>query len=329
MFVDLIPVSLGVLGLAAALLIYRMVLSYSPGQGKVVDIAEQIHTGAMTFMRREYTILFGFAALLAVAIWISELGGSTAAAFVLGALCSSAAGYIGMYTATRANVRTTVAANEQGAATALTVAFFGGSIMGLTVAAMGLLGLGSLYLIFGQDPETAHVIHGFGMGASKTKLHPNATRRWLLRMDFGIELRERHRVVERLATRHLERYARQNADTEIVSVPAKIALAQLSVASDRALDPAVTVGSGENVRKRPRIDTASMARVACDAHGWLEACLQLRQVLSVDGPNHGHHRPRFPLGGLRIRRPIPGIGRLLHVSDVAVKAAFALTPPEP
>ena len=148
-------------------------------------------------------------------------------------------------------------------------------------------------------------------------------------MDFGIELGERHRVVERPATLHLERYARQNADTKIVSVPAKIALVQLSVESDRALDPAVTVGGCEDIRERTRIYTASMARVACDAHGWLEACLQLRQVLSVDVPNHGHHRPRFPLGGLRVRRPIPGIGRLLHVSDVAVKAAFALTPPEP
>ena len=127
---------------------------------------------------------------------------------------------------------------------------------------------------------------GFGMGPSKTKLHPNATRRWLLRMDFGIELRERYRVVERPATRHLERYARQNADTKIVSVPAKIALVQLSVASDHALDPAVTVGGCEDIRERPRIYTASMARVACDAHGWLEACLQLRQVLSVRATGH-------------------------------------------
>ena len=75
-----------------------------------------------------------------------------------------------MFTATRANVRTTTAAAESGAPAALTVAFFGGSIMGLTVAAMGLLGLGSLYLAFGGDPHTAHVIHGFGMGASSVAL---------------------------------------------------------------------------------------------------------------------------------------------------------------
>jgi K(+)-stimulated pyrophosphate-energized sodium pump len=167
---DLIPAAMGVVGLTAAYFLYQLVLRYPTGEGVVVEIAEAIHTGAMTFMRREYTILFIFTALLTVAIWISDLGGSTAFAFVVGAACSSAAGYIGMYTATRANVRTTIAAHESGADTALNVAFFGGSIMGLTVAAMGLLGLGVLYLLFGRDPHTAHVIHGFGMGASTVAL---------------------------------------------------------------------------------------------------------------------------------------------------------------
>jgi len=170
MTIHQLPVLLGILGLFAAFLIYLSVLRYSQGSGKVVEIADAIHTGAMTFMRREYTILFIFAACVALVIWISELGQNTAIAFIVGALCSSAAGYIGMYTATRANVRTTVAAHEKGAGAALNVAFFGGSIMGLTVAAMGLLGLGSLYLIYGQDPATANVIHGFGMGASTVAL---------------------------------------------------------------------------------------------------------------------------------------------------------------
>ena len=165
-----IPVILGVLGLFAALLIYRLVLRYSPGTGKVVEISDAIHTGAMTFMRREYSILFIFAAFVVTAIWISDLGQNTAIAFIVGAVCSSAAGYIGMYTATRANVRTTVAAHEDGAGGALQVAFFGGSIMGLTIAAMGLLGLGALYLAFGRNPATANVIHGFGMGASTVAL---------------------------------------------------------------------------------------------------------------------------------------------------------------
>ncbi len=165
-----LPVALGVLGLFAAFVIYQFVLRYSPGSGKVVEISQQIHTGAMTFMRREYSILFIFAALVTIVIWFSDLGQNTALAFVLGALCSSAAGYIGMYAATHANVRTTVAAQEKGAGAALNVAFFGGSIMGLTIAAMGLLGLGVLYLYFGRDPETANVIHGFGMGASTVAL---------------------------------------------------------------------------------------------------------------------------------------------------------------
>lgn len=165
-----LPVALGIFGLVAAFLIYRVVLQYSPGEGKVREIANEIHIGAMTFMRREYSILFIFAAIVAAALWLSDLGMPTAVAFIVGALCSAGAGYIGMYTATQANVRTTVAANENGLDSALDVAFFGGSIMGLTVAAMGLLGLGGLYLIYGQDPATAHVIHGFGMGASTVAL---------------------------------------------------------------------------------------------------------------------------------------------------------------
>jgi len=168
--VALIPTILGVFGLVAAFYVYRLVLEYPEGTGKVVDIAQEIHRGAMVFMRREYTVLAVFAGVVTILIWISELGWRTALAFVIGALCSASAGYIGMYAATKANVRTTVAAHDSGAAEALTVAFFGGSIMGLCVAAMGLFGLGLLYLFFGGDPESAHVIHGFGMGASSVAL---------------------------------------------------------------------------------------------------------------------------------------------------------------
>ncbi len=168
--IALIPVVLGVVGLLAAFIVYRSVLSYSPGSGKVVDIGEKIHRGAMVFMRREYSYLAIFVIVVGALIFISDLGWKTAVAFFVGALASASAGYIGMYTATRANVRTTTAAADNGASAALTVAFFGGSIMGLTVAAMGLLGLGALYLAFGGDPHTAHVIHGFGMGASSVAL---------------------------------------------------------------------------------------------------------------------------------------------------------------
>ncbi len=165
----LIPFVLGILGLGAAFYLYKMVLAYDGGTGKVASIGDQIHKGAMVFMRAEYQILGIFVAVVAIACWI-WLGFGTMFAFLVGAACSAAAGYAGMFAATKANVRTTTAAASSGQAEALTVAFFGGSVMGLTVAAMGLLGLGLLYLIFGGTPEGAHTIHGFGMGASSVAL---------------------------------------------------------------------------------------------------------------------------------------------------------------
>jgi len=169
-FSALIPTVLGILGLVAAYVVYGMVKAYPGGTGKVADIGHEIHTGAMVFMRREYSILGIFIVVVLVLLLISPLSWHTSLAFIVGALASGSAGYIGMYTATQANVRTTTAAHDKGAPEALTVAFFGGSIMGLCVASTGLLGLGILYLIFGGDPETAHTIHGFGMGASSVAL---------------------------------------------------------------------------------------------------------------------------------------------------------------
>jgi K(+)-stimulated pyrophosphate-energized sodium pump len=164
-----LPPALGIAGLIIAFIIYGTVKRRPAGEGKVAEIGEAIHLGAMVFIKREYTLLAMFAAVILVLLYIF-LGMGTSIAFLVGALTSAAAGYIGMYTATQANTRTTTAAHTEGAAGALTVAFFGGSIMGMTVASMGLLGLGSLYLFFGGDPETAHVIHGFGMGASSVAL---------------------------------------------------------------------------------------------------------------------------------------------------------------
>ena len=165
------PVVFGAFGLAGAWFIYQKVKEYPEGEAKVVEIAEEIHLGAMVFMRREYKMLAWFCAVLLVLLLISPgLGVGTAFAFLVGAGCSAGAGYIGMNTATRANVRTTTAAHTAGPGPALTVAFFGGSIMGLAVASLGLLGLGVLYLVFGGDPHTAHHIHGFGMGASSVAL---------------------------------------------------------------------------------------------------------------------------------------------------------------
>ncbi len=167
---QMVPPALGVVGLVAAFIVYRMIKAYPAGTGLVAEIAEQIHLGAMTFMRREYSIMAIFLAVIIVAMWLSPLGWMTAVAAAVGALASAAAGWIGMYAATKANVRTTVAANTKGAAEALTVAFFGGSVMGLVLASMGLLGLGLLYWFFGTDPDTAEKIHGFGVGASVVAL---------------------------------------------------------------------------------------------------------------------------------------------------------------
>ncbi len=170
MTITMIPAIFGVIGLAVAYAIYRLVKKNPAGEGKVAEIAEAIHLGAMVFMKREYSILVIFVAVVALGLFFSPLGWSTTLTFLVGAACSATAGYFGMFSATEANVRTTVAAHTKGSAHALSVAFFGGSVMGLTVASLGLLGLGGMYLIFGGNPETAHAIHGFGMGASSVAL---------------------------------------------------------------------------------------------------------------------------------------------------------------
>ena len=170
MDMNLLPPLLGVLGMIVAVIIYGLVKRYDEGQPAIRKIAEAIHDGAMVFMRREYTMLAVFAALLLVLLFVSGLGMATVWAFVAGALSSAGAGWFGMYTATKANVRTTTAAHTDGPAAALSVAFFGGSIMGLAVASLGLMGLGIVYYFFGGDPHTAHHIHGFGMGASTVAL---------------------------------------------------------------------------------------------------------------------------------------------------------------
>jgi K(+)-stimulated pyrophosphate-energized sodium pump len=161
----LIPPLFGVLGLLCALMIFLLLSRYPEGDAKVKKIGDAIHLGAMVFMLREYRMLALFAGILLVVLY-ATLGTNTAIAFFCGAITSAVAGGLGMFAATRANVRTTTAAHNHGSAEALSVAFFGGSIMGLCVASLGLLGLGTLYWMFGGDPETAHAIHGFGMGAS-------------------------------------------------------------------------------------------------------------------------------------------------------------------
>ena len=157
-----LPPLLGAIGLVCAYILYKLVVRYPEGEENIKKIADQIHIGAMVFMKREYKMLGVFLAVLVALTWYA-LGTDTAIAVIVGALSSSIAGWLGMYSATKANVRTATAAQQDGAASALSVAFFGGSIMGLCVAALGLIGLGGLYWYLGGN---AHSLEGFGMGAS-------------------------------------------------------------------------------------------------------------------------------------------------------------------
>ena len=109
----LIPALFGVIGLVVAYFIFQKVKEYPEGEAKVKDIGDQIHLGAMVFMRTEYKILGLVRPGAGRCCCCSRLGFSTAFSFVVGALASASAGYIGMNTATRANVRTATAAQNQ------------------------------------------------------------------------------------------------------------------------------------------------------------------------------------------------------------------------
>ena len=164
---NLVPPALGISGLLIVVVIYQWIKKQPGGSGAVQKIGQQIHIGSIVFMKREYKMLSIFALVLLVLLYIF-LGPASALCFIVGAVASASAGYIGMNTATIANVRTTQAAHDEGSSAALTVAFFGGSVMGLSVAALGLLGLGGLYYFFGETHSEA--LHGFAMGASVVAL---------------------------------------------------------------------------------------------------------------------------------------------------------------
>ena len=168
MNISILPPLLGLLGLVAAFVVYLLVMKYPDGEDKVKKIGDQIHTGALVFMKTEYKYLLIFISVLVVLVWFA-LGIYSAVAVVVGAACSSLAGFIGMYAATKANVRTATAAQKDGPAAALSVSFYGGSVMGLCVAALGLIGLGALYYFF-VPASHVHALEGFGMGASVVAL---------------------------------------------------------------------------------------------------------------------------------------------------------------
>jgi K(+)-stimulated pyrophosphate-energized sodium pump len=160
---------LGILGLIVAFFIYSYVKKQPNGSSLMQELEGMIHSGAMAFLKREYSVLVFFIAAVFILLLIF-ISWRTAVAFVTGAFCSMLAGYSGMTAATRGNSRTAEAANKHGQARALNVSYFSGSVMGLAVASLGLLGLGFWFWIYGGSPDTAQYINGFAMGASSIAL---------------------------------------------------------------------------------------------------------------------------------------------------------------
>ncbi|MFP6889892.1 MAG: sodium-translocating pyrophosphatase [Nitrospinota bacterium] len=161
----------GIAGLVLAGIIYRWIAGQPDGNDLMRKLASQISEGAMVFLRREYKILAIFVAVVFVILW-AFLNLSTGLSFITGALCSVLAGFSGMKAATKANVATAAAATDKGQAGALSMAFYGGTVMGLSVASLGLLGVGFLfwYLDILNVSSNATIITGFSMGASSIAL---------------------------------------------------------------------------------------------------------------------------------------------------------------
>ena len=168
-----VPV-VGVISLVVALMLKSWIAKQDEGNDRMKEIAGYIREGAMAFLGREYKMVAAFAValLLIVAIFISPIA---AIACLFGAAFSVLAGYIGMKTATDANVRTTNAASKGGMPSALKVAFRGGAVMGLCVVGLGLLGVSVVFIVCNLDTgifanitiaDCATIITGFSLGAS-------------------------------------------------------------------------------------------------------------------------------------------------------------------
>lgn len=154
----------GLIAVLFAATLIRRINSYSPGNERMQEISRAVQEGAMAFLKREYSFLVVFVAVMFVVLGFAR-GWVTAGCFVVGAFCSIFAGFVGMRIATRSNARTAQAAT-QGANPALRVAFSSGAVMGMCVVGFGLLGLGVLYAII----RDAQIINGFALGASSVAL---------------------------------------------------------------------------------------------------------------------------------------------------------------
>ena len=161
----LVPV-VGLAGLLFAIFLKSYVIKQDPGTDRMREIADAIAEGARAFLASEYRILVIFVAVLFVVIGVGTRNWVTAVCFLTGSLFSTAAGYLGMSAAIRANCRTANAARTQGMKRALALAFSGGRVMGMAVVGLGLLGVGTLYIITGD----VSVLSGFSLGASSIAL---------------------------------------------------------------------------------------------------------------------------------------------------------------
>ncbi len=155
----------GVLALLFAFYLAKKVARQGQGTDRMKEIAAFIHEGAQAFLMAEYKILIFFVIVLFVLIGFG-ISWITSAAFLVGALFSTLAGYCGMNVATKANVRTAAAAKDSGMNKALSIAFSGGAVMGMCVVGFGLFGASMVYFITGD----ANVLSGFSLGASSIAL---------------------------------------------------------------------------------------------------------------------------------------------------------------
>ncbi|MGA7270105.1 MAG: sodium-translocating pyrophosphatase [Acidimicrobiia bacterium] len=166
----------GLAALVLAVFYARSVLAQPQGNERMMEITAAIREGAMAFLRREYTWVAVFVVFMAILIgFLLDDGALRAAAYVVGAIFSGGAGFVGMRIATAANGRTTEAARVGGITASLPVAFRGGAVMGFTVAGLGLLGISLGYLIFLRSglleiAPAADVIAAFGLGGSSIAL---------------------------------------------------------------------------------------------------------------------------------------------------------------
>lgn len=157
---------LGICALLFAFYLTKKVGRQDAGTDRMKEIAAFIHEGARAFLTAEYKILVVFVAVLFVLIGVGIGNWITAVCFLIGALFSTAAGYIGMNVATKANVRTAAAAKDSGMNKALSIAFSGGAVMGMCVVGFGLFGAGVVYILT-KNPD---VLSGFSLGASSIAL---------------------------------------------------------------------------------------------------------------------------------------------------------------